>query len=176
MKALWDRSWQVRLGALFLLGILFGWGFSEASFWLLRDDATDREPGEVRLVIPAGTADLVAAGEASPSIPQTMTFIMGDVLVVQNDDTVDHQLGPVWVPPGQTARLTLDTANDYAYACTFQPARYLDLTVRPRVTLQTRLNAILLAGIPMGAMLAIYGLVLWPIKPQPPKPSAQAPV
>lgn len=156
-----------RIAGGLLLGLLLAWLLSEASFLLLKD-SSDHEPQEVLLVIPAGTAGRVALGQAPPSIPAEWSFVVGDTLVVQNDDAVDHQLGPVWVPPGTSARLTLDTADNYAYACSFQPTRSLGLNVRSRVTLKTRLQAILLSGPPMGALIALYSLVLWPLRPRPP--------
>ena len=97
----------------------------------------DRAPQRIELVIPAGTADQIASGQAVPSIPTDMVFVVGDTLVVKNEDTASHQLGPIWVPPGTSASLNLDTANRYSYACSFQPSRYLGLDVRSRVTCST---------------------------------------
>jgi len=59
-----------------------------------------------------------------------------------------------------------------AYACTFQPGRYFGLNISPRVTLVTRLKAIAFAGPPLGALIALYSVVLWPLNPKPrPNPS-----
>ncbi len=63
------------------------------SFYFLKETA--RPPQEIVLTIPSGTADQVARGEQPPSIPENMVFVVGDTLVVKNDDTVDHKLGPV---------------------------------------------------------------------------------
>jgi hypothetical protein len=153
-----------RFAACFGLGLLIAWGLSEGSFWILKD-SSDHTPQRVELVIPAGTAERVARGEASPTIPKEMVFVVGDTLVVRNEDTVAHQLGPVWTPPGATASLLLDTVNKFAYACTFQPTRYFDLDVRPRVTWTTRLTAISFAGPPMAVLMFLYSLVIWPLKP-----------
>jgi hypothetical protein len=109
----------------------------------------------------------VAAGEAVPSLPPEMVFVVGDVLVVRNDDLVSHQLGPVWVPPGSSASLALERPDKYSYACSFQPSRYLGLDVRSRVTLTTRVLAIVLAGPPMGVLIGIYSLIVRPVR-QPP--------
>jgi len=96
-----------RLLISFVIGLVLAWGMSEVSFALLRD-SSDHVPQRVELDIPAGTADRVAAGEAVPSLPPEMVFVVGDVLVVRNDDLVSHQLGPVWVPPGSSASLALE--------------------------------------------------------------------
>ncbi|MBI3961297.1 MAG: hypothetical protein HY335_00990 [Deinococcus sp.] len=156
-------GWRIILSLV--AGLALAWAFSEGTFLLLKD-TSDRVPQRIELVIPPGTAERVAAGEAVPSLPSDLVFVVGDVLAVKNEDLVSHQLGPVWVPPGTTASLTLDQPNKYAYACTFQPSRYLGLEVRPRVTAWTRLQALLLAGPPMAALLALYSLVLFPLAPR----------
>jgi hypothetical protein len=152
-----------RIGISLALGLLIAWIIAEVSFVILKDK-TDHAPGRVELVIPAGTAEQVAKGQAVPSIPTDMVFVVGDTLVIKNEDTTSHQLGPIWVPPGTSASLNLDTANRYSYACSFQPSKYLGLDVRSRVTMSTRIIAVLFAGIPTGAMLAVYSFVAFPIK------------
>jgi hypothetical protein len=160
-----------RIGISLALGLLFAWVFAEASFVLLRDKS-DRAPQRIELVIPTGTARQVAAGQAVPSIPANMVFVVGDTLVVKNEDSVSHQLGPIWVPPGASANLNLDQANNYSFACSFQPKRYIGLDVRPSTTLATRIVAIFFAGIPTGAMIAVYSFVAFPLRPKKIKPSA----
>lgn len=156
-------GWRIALSLL--VGLLLAWGMSEAAFFILKD-SSDHVPQQIELVIPAGTAERVARGEAPPSIPPDMVFVIGDTLAVKNEDSVSHQLGPVWVPPGASASLALDHAAKFSYACTFQPSRYLGLDVRPRVTWTTRLQAIAFAGPPMAALMVIYSFVLWPLKPK----------
>jgi len=157
-------GWRIALSLA--AGLLLAWGLSEVSFFILKD-SSDHVPQQIELVIPAGTAERVARGEAPPSIPPDMVFGIGDTLVVKNADTVSHQLGPVWVPPGASASLSLDQAAKFTYACTFQPSRYLGLDVRPRVTWATRVQAIAFAGPPMAALIAIYSFVLWPVRRSP---------
>lgn len=156
-----------RLLISFVIGLVLAWGMSEVSFALLRD-SSDHVPQRVELDIPAGTADRVAAGEVVPSLPPEMAFVVGDVLVVRNDDLVSHQLGPVWVPPGSSSvpQSALERP-EYSYACSFQPSRYLGLDVRSRVTLTTRVLVIVSAGPPMAAPIGIYSLIVRPVR-QPP--------
>ena len=96
-----------------------------------------------------------------------MTFVVGDTLLVKNDDAVDHQLGPLWIPAGSSASLALDAVQSYAYACSFQPAKVFGLDVREALTLGTRINGILYSGLPLGGLMALYSLIL-PVKKKAP--------
>lgn len=145
-----------------LLGVLIAGAMSEISFQVLKRE--NREPQRVNLVIPAGTAERVARGEVPPTIPEDLAFVVGDVLVVINEDSVDHQLGPLWIPPGTSASLSLDNEQKFAFQCSFQPTKYLGLDVREPVTLGTRLTGILFAGFPLGALFAVYSILV--IKPK----------
>ena len=89
-----------------VLGLLIGVTVSEVPFLFLRETA--RPPREIVLTIPAGTSDQIARGEQPPSIPENMTFVVGDTLVVKNEDGVDHKLGPLWIPANSSAQLSLD--------------------------------------------------------------------
>jgi len=172
MKMLTRDAIGKRIGIALVLGLLIAWGIAEASFVIL-GEKSDRAPQRIELVIPAGTADRVAKGQAVPSIPADMVFVVGDTLVVKNEDSVSHQLGPIWVPPGASASLNLNQTNNYSYTCSFEPSRYLGLDVRPRVTWATRIVAILLAGIPTGAMIAVYSFVVFPLRPKTEDRSAE---
>ncbi len=130
--------------------------------YLLSPDRLTRGPQRVEIVIPAGTSAKIAAGQAVPSLPAELTFIEGDTLVVINQDETSHQLGPVWVPPGKSGSILLSEASQYSYACTFQPNRYQGIDVRKPVTFATRLQAILLIGLPTTALLAFYSYVVFP--------------
>ena len=135
-------------------------------FYLLQKDKNDRAPQTIQLVIPDGTAELVEKGQAAPTIPEEMVFVVGDVLEVVNEDSVDHQLGPIWVPPGTTGSLKLEDANKYAYSCSFAPSRYLGIDVREATTIGTRLVALFFATPPMAIFMFIYSLLVFPIKPK----------
>ena len=145
-----------------LLGILLAAVTTEVSYQVLKRE--NREPRRVELVIPAGAAASIANGETPPGIPEDMTFVVGDTFVVVNQDEVDHQLGPLWIPPGTSASLNLDTEENYAYECSFQATKIFGLDVREPVTLGTRLTGILFAGLPLGALFAVYSVLLTPGK------------
>jgi hypothetical protein len=154
-----------RLIITLLVALAVVWIGSEVAFYFMKE-STDRAPVHIELVIPAGTADKIAAGEAVPSIPDEMVFVLGDTLVVRNEDSVDHELGPLWIPPHSNASLLLDTADRYAYSCSFQPSQYLGLNVKLPTTWETRLTALAYSVPATTVFFFIYSLVLWPIKPK----------
>ena len=141
-----------------LIGLLLGVVVSEIPFIFLRETA--RPPQEILLTIPAGAADQVARGQQPPSIPESMIFVVGDILVVQNQDVVDHKLGPLWIPANSSARLALDQEESLAFECSFQSDNYLGLDVHQSLTLSTRIYGIWYAGLPMAILIALYSLVM----------------
>jgi hypothetical protein len=145
-----------------LLGLLIGALISEVPFLFLQETA--RAPREITLTIPAGTAEQIARGEQPPSIPENMTFVVGDRLVVKNEDSVDHKLGPLWIPANSSAQLALDQEESLAYECTFQPGQYFGLDVREPLTPSTRIYGIVYVALPMAILILLYSLVLAPKK------------
>jgi hypothetical protein len=149
-----------------VLGLLFGVLVSEVPFLFLQETA--RPPQEIILTIPAGTSEQIARGEQPPSIPENMTFVVGDRFIVKNEDSVDHKLGPLWIPANSSAQLSLDQEESLAYECSFQPGNYFGLDVREPLTLGTRLYGILFVAIPMSIMIALYSFVILPKKENAP--------
>jgi hypothetical protein len=158
----------LRLVITLLISLVLVWVGSEVAFYFLKSDS-DRLPEDIELVIPVGTAEKVAAGEPIPSIPDEMTFVLGDTLIVNNQDSVDHQLGPLWIPPRSKASLVLDAAERYAYSCSFQTSQYLGLNVKQPTTWKTRLVALGFTVPATTAFLFIYSLALWPLDSKPEK-------
>ncbi len=93
---------------------------------------------DVVITIPNGTAEMVARGEQPPTIPDNMIFVVGDVLVVKNEDKVDHKLGQLWIPANSSAQLALEQEASLAFECSFQPGNYFGLDVREPLTISTR--------------------------------------
>lgn len=147
-----------RIAISMALGIFLAAIITEAGYHFLKRE--NRAPQRVQLIIPAGAADSVAKGQEPPSIPADMTFVVGDTLVVVNKDSVDHQLGPLWIPSGTSASLNLDTEQNYAFQCSFQPTKVFGIDVKEPVTISTRVVGILFAGIPFGVLLSVYGTLL----------------
>ncbi len=157
------RPYLVRLLVILGLSTIFVTLFNEVVY-LLQKDQSDRAPKTIELVIPAGAARQVEAGKEVAAIPSEISFVVGDVLEVKNMDDVSHQLGPVWVPPGASARLDMKQAEQIAYTCSFQATRYLGLDVRQPTTLGTRLTALAVAAPTMTSLLFVYSLLVFPIK------------
>jgi hypothetical protein len=152
-----------RLLIVAAISLVFALAFNEITFFMQKGP-TDRSPQTIQLVIPAGTAEMVKAGQDEPTIPSQMTFVIGDVLVVKNEDVVSHQLGPVWVPPGATGKLVMNKEDHAAYDCSFTTHKYLGLDVTAATTMGTRLAALLLTAPTIGALLFLYSLAIWPIQ------------
>jgi hypothetical protein len=159
------KTRQIIIRVLFFLafGLVAGTFINEASFVFLKSEA-GRAPTRIELVIPAGTAEKIARGEAEEAIPLNMVFVSGDTLVVKNDDFESHTLGPLLIPAGASASLNLDQAENLAMSCSFQPGQYIGLDVREPVTFATRLYGIFFAGVPLGVLLGLYSFVIWPLK------------
>lgn len=154
-----------------LIGIAIGILINEVTYLFLRETA--RAPKVIELVIPAGTADSIAHGKTPPSIPDSMTFVVGDTLLVRNDDTADHELGPLWIPAGTSASLPLNSVQSYAYDCSFQKGNYFGLDVREPLTTSTRLYGILYSGLPLGILIALYAIILPAKKKNDPQKNVQ---
>ena len=151
----------LRVAVGIAIGVLFGWLLSEGSYYFTPDkQSAQREPRQVELVIPYGTAEQVEQGVYNRSLPSDMVFVEGDILIVKNEDTVPHQLGPLWVPSNTSSAMELNTASQFSYECSFQPTQYMGLDVRPLVTVGTRIQAILAVGLPTGMMLALYSYMM----------------
>ncbi len=151
-----------RIAVSMLISLVIGAGISEASFYFLHSGQS-RPPKVVELDIPPGTADRIANGEGAPSLPSSMTFVVGDTLLVKNEDAVVQQLGPLVIPAGAQASMKLDSEQNYVVTCSFQPSKYLGLNVLPPVTLATRMVGILQTGLNLGFVVTIYSLFAIPL-------------
>ena len=92
--------------------------------------------------------------------------MLGDTLQVTNEDSVTQTLGPLVIPPGSTATMKLDEVGDIRYTCSFQPTQFYGITVQEGLSVGMRIEAALLAGLPLGMLLGIYSLMIKPLKPQ----------
>jgi hypothetical protein len=146
-----------------IAGLVFGALLSEIAF-LVMPGMDTRAPEKVVLVIPPGTAQRVALGEQPPSIPTNMLFVVGDTLVVKNEDSVEHQLGPLWIPAGSSASMPLNTDEKFAFQCSFVPTKVFGLDVNQQITAGTRLEAFIVGGIPVAILAVLYSLLIWPPK------------
>ncbi len=159
----------IRLLLSLAVGLVLGAILSELGFHL-QADTSSRPPQAIDLVIPPGTADKVAQGTSD--VPQDMVVVVGDTLVVHNLDSVAHTLGPLFIPAGSTASMTLSQIGNLAYTCSFEPTKYYGLDVQGALTIWIRLEGVVIAGVPMGMLLGLYSLIVWPLKKTEPKPAA----
>jgi len=167
------RKGLVRLGLIFALSAALVLAGSEI-FFRLQNETAERAPRQVTLVIPEGTAEQVAQGESVPSIPDEMVFVVGDILVVRNEDVVDHELGPLWIPAQSSVSMPMDEPQDYTAECSFKPENYLGLTVRKATTWETRMQAVVAAAPATTIFLFLYSLLVFPLVPEEKKSPRQA--
>jgi|TARA_B100000959_G_scaffold148056_1_gene155404 hypothetical protein len=100
------------------------------ALWIFAGPGRARERREI--VIPAGTADLIAAGENPLDLPANWSFRSGDVLVLDNRDDVGHYVGAWFSPYGEVTEITV-TASATVF-CTLHPAGQIYIDVTPRRT------------------------------------------
>ncbi len=82
--------------------------------------ALDTDPDhQMVIIIPQGTRVLMLAGQAPDVIPpQVHLNVNGrNTLVIQNNDIVDHIIGPYMVRAGETLRQTFTSAATYQGKC-----------------------------------------------------------
>lgn len=155
----WLHITWVRIGLSIVVGLIFGWLVSETSFQL-SPDLNQLEPDRIEVVIPAGTSAKLEAGQPV-SVPQSVTFVIGDILVVKNEDSVSHQLGPVWVPARSSGVLQVGSGDkSFTYQCSFTASRSFGLDIQPAINTWVRLQGILAIGLPTGVILALYTLAV----------------
>ena len=156
------RPYLLRLGATFVVSLIAVVLISEIGI-RLQNENTARAPKTFELLIPEGTAAQVAAGNEAPGIPSEMNFVLGDVLLVRNEDSVTHTLGPLLIPAASSAQMPLDEAENLALSCSFTPSKYLGIEIRTPTTLDTRLTALSFAVPPTTAILFVYSLLAFPL-------------
>ncbi len=158
-----QKKLAIRFVISMLFALLFGFLVSEVSYQLQTKN-TERDSEDIHIEIPEGTAERVEKGFPVPSIPESMVFFEGDRIIVQNNDNVSHQLGPVWVPAGTSGILALEKPQSYSLSCTFQPTKVMGLEVRPRLTNNIRFQGVLAIGLPSGVLLWLFSIVAKPIE------------
>ncbi len=153
----------IRILVSLIVGILIAILINEVSFLIMGSGST-RPAKKTQLVIPAGTQQKMEQGQAKSIIPNGINFVIGDELIITNQDSVDHTFGNVFIPKGSSATVVFNQANTFSYQCSFEPKRVLGFEVREPLTTSTRVFGILLAGVPLGVMLYIYSLAAAPVK------------
>ena len=122
-----DRRALRRVSALVFLVI----GLSVAAY---RGAVLREELRQYVIVIPAGTAERLAAGDTTGAPPHSFELILGvrDVLVIQNEDSVWHQVGPYRVAPGHTLQQRFSRPGTIQATCTMTASQQVEIVVRER--------------------------------------------
>lgn len=121
-----SSPWRV-LAAAFLL--VAGLGIAAYRVAILREDARRLE-----IVIPPGTAARIVAGETDNAPPHQIELVLGvqDVLVIQNNDVVWHEVGPYRIAPGRTLTQRFTHPGVIQQSCTMTPGRQVEIIVREK--------------------------------------------
>jgi hypothetical protein len=79
----------------------------------------DRDPETFVYTLPAGTAEMVAAGRYPIDLPSQLELIVGDTVTLVNHDRVDQWLGPLAARPGETVSITFTEPMRTLGECSF---------------------------------------------------------
>lgn len=92
------------------------------------------EARRLEIVIPAGTVERLAAGDGTGAPPHRIELVLGvqDVLVIRNEDSVWHEVGPYRVAPGHTLTQRFSEPGRVVQACTMTPGNQVEIVVRER--------------------------------------------
>jgi archaeosine-15-forming tRNA-guanine transglycosylase len=89
----------------------------------------EAEGVERRIVIPAGTAQQLAAGEDVEIVPADLHLRLRDRLVVVNEDAVAHQVGPYRVAAGETLQTRLSQAATVEGFCSLHASGRISIDI-----------------------------------------------
>ncbi len=91
----------------------------------------DRESGSktYRFVVPEGTAERMARGEAQALFPRRFEARVGDTLEIVNQDDVSQTVGPYVVLPKETLRQTFTAPGQLIGECTLHPEGQVTIVV-----------------------------------------------
>lgn len=91
--------------------------------------AEDATRFEYDYVIPLGTSDRIAAGEAVEIVPAELTVEVGDAIRIVNDDSADHVVGVFFVRSGETLTQRFMTPGVLEGNCSVHPSGKFSLRV-----------------------------------------------
>lgn len=84
---------------------------------------------EFDYVIPAGTADRLAAGETVEILPAEIEAQVGDSIRIDNQDREAHVLGPWYVGPGEVLTQRFASEGELVGECRVHPSGQLRVIV-----------------------------------------------
>jgi hypothetical protein len=86
---------------------------------------------ELAIVIPQGTQALIRLGQAEDLIPTEIRLNVSgqNTLVIQNNDIVDHTIGPFLVRSGEVVRQKFTSPSVYQGVCSLNVAEAISIIV-----------------------------------------------
>lgn len=113
-----------------LLGVIVGLiALGGGLLWLI--EARQTAQRTLVISVPPGTAARIAAGEPVELFPQTLTLRLSehDTLVVRNDDSEPHTIGPYRVQPGQRFTQRYESPGTFDLICSIHGEAGLRIVV-----------------------------------------------
>lgn len=131
-------------------------------WWLSLRGNVEAAPSNYELLIPTGTAALVAQGAKPPSIPSTIRIKDDGSIIIRNRDTVAHTVGNWTILPGEDREVALDslapTGPRNSFLCSVHPGGAVGLSFDKVPPLTANLVPTFAIGLPLG--LAGFGVLL----------------
>jgi hypothetical protein len=103
-----------------------GGGSKGASLGTLSPDSVSPD---IDIVIPAGTAARLRAGETLTIIPSPLDVKVGQVIRIRNEDIASQDLGPFRVGAGQTLVQRFNSAGTLEGVCAIHPSGRLVVNI-----------------------------------------------
>lgn len=121
---------RTRIVVLLLAAGVFAAACSSDPSGALIEKADDSAPADYPFLIPAGTADRIAAGELIEILPAQLDVNVGEVIQIVNEDDEGHFVGIFFVGAGETVTQRFASPGEFIGNCTVHPSGQLTLTVR----------------------------------------------
>jgi hypothetical protein len=114
--------WHITAFSIIIVLIIGG-----AFWWSAQNDRHD-----LIYVVPIGTAQRLAAGEALTLFPDTITLdrTSQNTLVIRNEDTQSIQVGPYKIAPGQSFTQRFYNRGTYDLTCSLHKSEQLRIIVQ----------------------------------------------
>ncbi len=87
--------------------------------------------GDVTVVIPVGSSELISDGENVLDVPPVWAFSTDDTLTLDNRDLVEHTLGDQSVAANQSLVIVMDVPSDRDLPTTLHPLGIVTVSVEP---------------------------------------------
>ncbi len=112
-------------GLLLLIGLAAG---------IYRGSILREESRQLLIVIEPGTAEKIEAGLLDNSDYHRIEMTLGvkDVLVIENQDEVWHQVGPYWVAPGHTLVQRFYRPGTIRSSCSITAGKEVEIVIHER--------------------------------------------